>query len=76
MKEIADVLMVSIQTVSNHIADYKKLDKLKPERGGSEEKLSKEQSEHLETHLQENIYLHVKVCVQWVVYRTGDVICG
>jgi hypothetical protein len=48
---IAKVLLISDQAVRNHIDDYRTSNKLKPESGGSEEKLSNTQSEKLEAHL-------------------------
>lgn len=59
-QQIAKVLLISDQAVRNHVEDYKASSKLKPESGGSEEKLSKEQSQQLEAHLQEHTYLYVK----------------
>jgi transposase len=48
------------------IKDYKVFQKLKPKNGGSEEKLSKEQSKKLEIHLQKHTYLYVKDIVAYV----------
>jgi predicted ArsR family transcriptional regulator len=50
-QQIAKVLLITDQAVRNHVDDYQTSSKLKPESGGSEEKLSKQQSEKLETHL-------------------------
>ena len=65
-QQIAKVLLISDQAVGNHIDDYKTASKLKPERGGSEEKLSKKQSEQLEIHLREHTYLYVKDILMYV----------
>ena len=46
--------------------DYQGSNKLKPENGGSESKLSHEQSINLETHLQTYVYLYVKDIVAHV----------
>ncbi len=43
-KEIARVLLISDETVRHHVDEYKMSKKLRPESGGSEEKLSKKQS--------------------------------
>jgi transposase len=59
-QDIAEALLISDQAVRNHIEDYQTSSKLKPENGGSEEKLSKEQSAQLEAHLQSHTYLYVK----------------
>src|SRR5271154_5328301 len=60
-QQIAKVLLITDQAVRNHIVDYETAGKLKPEGGGSEEKLSKQQSEKLEAHLREHIYLYIKL---------------
>ena len=70
-KQIAKALLISDQAVSNHIQDYKKLQKLKPESGGSEEKLSKEQSEKLEAHLKVYTYLYTKEIAAYVKVTFG-----
>lgn len=51
-KDIARVLLISDEAVRNHIDEYKASKKLKPENGGSVEKLSVDQSQKLEAHLQ------------------------
>ena len=59
-QQIAEALLISDQAVRNHIQDYSDSFKVKPESGGSEEKLSREIAEQLETHLKEHTYLYVK----------------
>src|SRR5215470_6020396 len=44
---------------------------LNPESGGSEEKLSREQSEELEAHLQEHTYLYIKDIIAYVQASVG-----
>lgn len=56
-QQIAEALLISDQAVRNHIDEYKIFSKLQPDNGGSEEKLSKKQSEELESHLKEHTYL-------------------
>jgi DNA-binding NarL/FixJ family response regulator len=51
-KDIARVLLISDEAVRNHIDEYETFKKLKPESGGSTEKLSVDQSQKLEAHLQ------------------------
>ena len=54
-KDIARVLLISDEAVRNHIDEYQTSKKLKPESGGSTEKLSANQSQKLEAHLQTHI---------------------
>lgn len=65
-KEIAKVLLISDESIRQHVDEYKASKKLCPESGGSKEKLSKTQSERLEAHLQEHTYLlsqgHCGIC--------------
>lgn len=65
-QQIAKVLLISDQAIRNHVDEYKALKKLRPESGGSEEKLSREQSEKLEAHLQEYTYLYIKDMIAYV----------
>ena len=70
-QQIAEALLISDEAVRNHIEDYKATQKLKPRNGGSEEKLSKEQSGRLETHLQNHAYLYVKDIIAYVKTTFG-----
>lgn len=70
-QQIADALLLSDQAVHNHIEDYMQARKLKPENGGSSERLSVEQSKFLQKHLEENTYLHVKSIVRYVELKWG-----
>ena len=65
-QQIAKVLLITDQAVRNHVDEYKVSKKLTPEGGGSEEKLSKEQSEKLEAYLQAHVYLYVKDIMAYV----------
>ena len=65
-QQIAKVLLISDQAVREHVHEYQASKKLHPESGGSEEKLSKEQSRQLEAHLQENTYLYVREIAAYV----------
>jgi transposase len=67
IEQIAEALLISDDTVRAHIDEYQKLLKLKPENGGSVEKLSFEQSTQLEQHLQNHTYLYVKDIVAYVL---------
>lgn len=64
--EIADALLLSEGAIRIHIREFEESRKLKPENGGSTEKLSLEQSETLEQHLQAHSYLYVKDIVSYV----------
>lgn len=63
---IAEALLISEDAVREHISEYRESKKLKPESGGSVEKLSSEQSKKLEEHLQCHIYLYVKDIIAYV----------
>jgi transposase len=60
-QQIAKVLLISDQAVRDHVHEYQASHKLNPESGGSEEKLSEEQSKRLIAHLEAHTYLYVKV---------------
>jgi transposase len=70
-KDIARVLLISDEAVRNHIDEYKTSKKLKPESGGSTEKLSADQSHKLEIHLQAHTYLYIKDIVAYVEVTFG-----
>ncbi|HSX14285.1 MAG TPA: IS630 family transposase [Chlamydiales bacterium] len=65
-QQIAEALLISDQAVRNHIENYTLCRKLKPENGGSEEKLPKKQSDELEAHLRQYTYLYVKDIIAYV----------
>lgn len=65
-QQIAEALLISDQAVRNHIEDFNTAQKLKPQNGGSEEKLSKDQSNKLEIHLQTHTYLYVKDIIAYL----------
>jgi transposase len=64
--EIADALLLSEDVIRQHLNDYKSSKKLKPESGGSSEKLSDKQAQKLQTHLEQYTYLYVKDIVFYV----------
>lgn len=70
-QQIAEALFISDQAVRDHVDDYKTSNKLSPESGGSEEKLSKKQSEQIEVHLREHTYLYVKDIISYVQTTFG-----
>src|ERR1700744_1513951 len=63
---VAEALLLSDDAVRDHITEYKESKKLKPDNGGSTEKLSSLQSEQLAQHLQDHIYLYVKDIIAYV----------
>ena len=65
-QQIAEALLISDQAVRNHLSEYEATHKLKPASGGSEEKLSAEQSNQLQSHLQQHVYLYVKDIVAYI----------
>jgi len=69
--EIAEALLLSEDAIRDHITEYKDFKKLKPESGGSAEKLSAEQSNQLEEHLREFTYLYVKDIVAYIQSTWG-----
>ncbi len=70
-KDIARVLLISDEAIRNHIDEYQTSKKLKPESGGSAEKLSADQSQKLEVHLQAHTYLYVKDIVAYIEVTFG-----
>ena len=71
LRQIAEALLISDEAVRKHIEDYNTAKKLRPESGGSYEKLSFKQSQQLEAHLLEYIYLYVKDIVAYVKTSFG-----
>lgn len=65
-QQIAKVLLISDQAVREHVQEYKAFEKLKPESGGSEEKLLEQQFKQLIAHLEDHTYLYVKDIVAYV----------
>jgi transposase len=63
---IAEALLLSEDAIRNHIAEYRDSKKLKPENGGSVQKLSTEQSNKLISHLRNHTYLYVKDIISYV----------
>jgi transposase len=70
--EIARVLFLSEEGVRKQIDDYLSRNaKLKPENGGSSERLSAEQASKLEAHLEETLYLRTCDIVEYVKKTFG-----
>lgn len=64
--QIAEALLLSEEVLRKHIQDYHDSKKLKPENGGSKERLSNKQSEKLVQHLETYTYLYTKDIVAYV----------
>lgn len=64
--EIAEALFLSEDAIRDHITEYKESQKLKPENGGSTQKLSIEHSKELVAHLRTHTYLYVKDIIAYV----------
>ena len=64
---IAEALLLSDDAIREHIYEYMTSLKLKPESGGSSEKLSTEQSAQLEEPLRNHTYLYVKDIIAYVL---------
>ena len=58
--QIADALLLSEEILRLHLKEFQASRKLKPDNGGSKEKLSLKQSKQLIDHLQTHTYLYVK----------------
>lgn len=69
--QIADALLLSDETVRQHIKDYQVTQKLKPENGGSSSRLDVQQTETLIQHLQGHTYLFAKEIVAYVKTTFG-----
>lgn len=58
-RQISEALMLDEGTISHHIDEYVREQKLRPENGGSESKLSVSQTAELIAHLEANTYSKV-----------------
>ena len=63
---ISQALRIHGSTVARHLSDYVLSEKLKPENGGSQSKLSATQTMHLIEHLTENTYSHTYQIVAYI----------
>ena len=68
---IAQALRKSEFTISRHLDDYLKKEKLNPESGGSESHLSDEQTQQLIEHISEHTYAHTHQIVSYISERWG-----
>lgn len=72
-KAIGQALRIHPETIAEHLKDWIEDEKLKPENGGSESKLNTQQTQALDRHLQDTIYLKVSDICGYVA-RTWQVI--
>lgn len=70
-QQIAKVLLLSDEAISQHLQDYLASQKLKPENGGSVSKLNEEQTKSLLEHLQKHTYLYTKDIIAYVKATFG-----
>jgi transposase len=77
-EQIAHALLLTHETIRQHILDYSGSQKIKPQSGGSIEDLAPEQSKQLEEHLQEYTYLYVKDIIIYVrsTYKVSYTVSG
>ncbi|MGL0925951.1 helix-turn-helix domain-containing protein, partial [Vibrio vulnificus] len=68
---ISQALRIHESTVARHLSDYVLSEKLKPENGGSQSKLSATQTMHLIEHLTEKTYSHTHQIVDYVKETFG-----
>lgn len=78
LMQIAEALLLSDDAIRQHIKEYKASQKLKPESGGSSEKLTPEQSKLLVNHLQKYTYLYIKDIIAYVksAYKVSYTVSG
>ena len=73
-REIARVLFLTDEGARQQVEDFlKKNGKLEPENGGSEARLSDEQTKRLEAHLEEKLYVRTRDIVEYVQETFGIV---
>lgn len=70
-RQIADALLLDEQTISRHVEDYRKRNKLKNESGGSESHLNEIQTALLLSHLERVTYLKIEDICAYVRLAYG-----
>ena len=68
---ISQALRIHESTVARHLSDYVLSEKIKPENGGSQSKLSATQTMQLIEHLTEHTYAHTHQIVAYVKEAFG-----
>lgn len=69
--QIAEALLLSEEILRQHLKEFQASRKLKPQNGGSKEKLSLQQSQKLIIHLNNYTYLYTKDIVAYVKSAFG-----
>lgn len=69
--EVAELLLLDDETIRRHIEDYFNSKKVKPNNGGSESKLTEQESAKLVEHLKGKTYLYVKDICAYVKRMFG-----
>lgn len=70
---IAQALRLHQTTIDHHISEFLNKGKLKPENGGSDSKLSAEQTAFLISQLSDNLFHHTRDVIAFVT-RTWNII--
>ena len=65
-ERIAEALFITHEAVRQHTLDYETIKKLKPQNGGSSEKLNQAQTKMLLGSLEEKIYPSAKEIIEYV----------
>lgn len=65
-EQIAHALLLTEEAIRKHVNDFQTSQKLKPNSGGSVERLTDQQSKLLEDHLHEHTYLYIKDILSYV----------
>ena len=68
---ISQALRIHESTVARHLSDYVLSEKLKPENGGSQSRLSETQTMQLIEHLIEKTYFHTRQIVAYIETEFG-----
>jgi transposase len=72
-KQIAQALRIHETTVREHLCDYLREEKLKPNNGGSKSKLDEQKGNELIAHLEKNTYPSTKEIIDYVALTYGAI---
>ena len=64
---IGQALRIHVDTVGQHLQDWQREQKLKPENGGSQSKLNVQQTQRLAQHIESTLYTKVQAICAYVV---------
>ena len=71
LTEISEILLLSDEGIRKHLEDYHRKEKLAPENGGSNSKLSSKQEEELTAHLESSNYVYARDIGQYIERQYG-----